>query len=207
MCCTTSKSSCEILAAADCGLTFSIDDLFLAGIGLDVAGAYLLGRGLLTEPATILRKATPYWNFSAPVALAQAEDRVDAIAGIVVLLVGFGLQALAYTVSIGFGLGPGRGWERAVTALSASVIVGATGLALAYATRWRRLRRFLIELARYGKTGHRHRNPSAARLQTFGFELGKSALEKEVLPGGPRLYAARVFGVLDTRDDSTEILE
>jgi hypothetical protein len=185
----------------------SIDDLFAAGLGLDVAGAYLLGKGLLTSPQAIIKRATPYYDFSYPVALAQAEDRVDAVAGIAVLLTGFALQALAYTLSIGFALHAGTGWVRAITALAAAVVAGAVALVAAHQTRWRRLAAQVVDLARHDKVGQRHDEPSARRLQSYGFELGISAAEKEILPGGAPLYCRRVFHVERTRDDPMELLE
>jgi hypothetical protein len=185
----------------------SIDDLFAAGLGLDVAGAYLLGKGLLTSPRAIIKRATPYDDFSYPLALAQAEDRVDAVAGVAVLLTGFALQALAYTLSIGFALDPGTGWVMAITALAAAVAAATFALAAARQTRRRRLAVQLVELARHDKVGQRHDEPSARRLQSYGFELGISAVEKEILPGGAPLYCRRVFGVEHTRDDPMELLE
>jgi hypothetical protein len=188
-------------------MILSIDDLFAAGIGLDVAGAYLLGKGLLTSPRTIIKRATPQYDFSYPIAVAQAEDRVDAIAGVAVLLTGFVLQVLAYTLSIGFALDAGTGWARAMTALGAAVASAAVTLVIANWTRWRRLAAQLVELARHDKVGQRHDAPSARRLQMYGFELSIGAAEEEILPGGATLYCARVFGVEHTRDDPMELLE
>lgn len=108
--------------------TFSIDDLFSAGLGCDLAGAYLLGRGLLVTPGTIVRRSTPYYDFSVPLAFGQAQDRIDAIAGIGVLITGFALQAIAYTLELGLGLSGGSGSERALVA--AAVAFGAAVLVL-----------------------------------------------------------------------------
>jgi hypothetical protein len=177
----------------------SIDDLFAAGIGLDVAGAYLLGRGLLASPATITRRATPRWDFSAPVAVGLANDRVDAMAGISVLLAGFGVQAVAYTLLVALDLDAGQGWSRAATLLGCAAAAAASTIAADRSTHWLRLRRVLIELARYGRGETRHDEPSARLLQDLGQEVGFYSLADEVIPGGPDRYAARVFGVARTR--------
>lgn len=41
---------------------FSLDDLFTIGIGLDLVGAYVLGKGLLAPPAIIIRGAGSYYG-------------------------------------------------------------------------------------------------------------------------------------------------
>jgi hypothetical protein len=178
----------------------SIDDLFMAGIGLDVAGAYLLGRGLLTRPATIIRKSnSPYGGVSYATAAGQISDRVDAIAGIATLVAGFTVQAAAYILLIGFDLSGGRGWARAVAASACAVVTVAAALMVDRRTRWLRLRPQIIEYARHDPTGDRHDHPSAGALIRLGQEFDRYPQGREPLPGGGAAYARRVFRVGDVR--------
>jgi hypothetical protein len=182
------------------GSPFVISDLFTVGIGFDLAGAYLLGRGLFTTPATILQRSTPRYDFHPGIAVGHAEDRVDAEAGISLLVLGFSIQVIAYALA---DLG-------ATNRGSATAIVIAVGLAAATAgcasvvwlrlLRRRRLWRLLIEMSHYDKAFRRHELPSAHRLQDFGMALHLDALAAEVTPlGGAAAYARRVFGVRDVR--------
>ena len=67
----------------------SIEDLFLAGLGFDVAGAVLLGRSLLWSPADARRRTGMWIGFNAADLAAAARDRADAIFGIFGLATGF----------------------------------------------------------------------------------------------------------------------
>jgi hypothetical protein len=106
----------------------SIDDLFTAGIGLDLAGAYLLGRGLLASHVDIARRTVHVWagpgnRLNDPEALAQLRNRLDAQLGISSLVAGFSLQAIAYALLIATG-----------TTVSESVAAGAVAMAFALVT-------------------------------------------------------------------------
>jgi hypothetical protein len=185
----------------------SLDDLFTVGLGFEFAGAFLLGRGLLTSPGVSMRRASPRWNFHAGIAVAQAEDRVDAEAGVVALLVGFAIQALGYALVLREGTARAD-WPAAVVAGLLAIVVACFVLALWFALgRGRRLRVLLIEFARYDQGGERHTLPSGQRLREFGMELGIHALATEVDPGGTALYASRVFGVDEARPDADVTLE
>jgi hypothetical protein len=181
---------------------FSIDDLFTVGAGLDVAGAYVLGRGLLASPATIVRRSNiPYGGSSFATGAGQIADRVDAIAGIATLVTGFTVQASAYVLLIGFDLSGGRGWARGLAASACAVAAVATALTADRCTRWPRLRRQIVEYARHDPTGDRHVHPSAGTLIRLGQEFGRYPQGKEPFPGGGASYARRVFGVREVRDD------
>jgi hypothetical protein len=104
---------------------FDITDMFALGLGCDLAGGYLLARGLLRSPRAIRRRAT--YNGIYPGGLIDdAEDRVVASIGIWALLGGFGVQALAYTLVLGFGSSSSAG-----SLCQALVGVAATGVPLA----------------------------------------------------------------------------
>lgn len=175
-----------------------ISDLFALGLGCDFVGAYLLGRGLLVSPGTIVGRSTPQYDFQVKLALGQAEDRVDAMAGIASLLAGFAIQAAGYALELARSSAVGTAADAGL--LAGIAIVVAAGLLLVWerALRWPTLRRALIELSRWD-SGTRHDLPSASRLQDFGMALGIGGSAREVMPGGPPLYARRVFGVAETR--------
>jgi hypothetical protein len=61
---------------------FGIEDLFVAGIGFDIAGAWLVSRGLLARPEQLaLRAATKVG--ANPHALAEMlKDRVSGATGL-----------------------------------------------------------------------------------------------------------------------------
>jgi hypothetical protein len=188
-------------------MVLSIDDMFTTGAGLDVAGAYLLGRGLLTSHSTIMRRTRTRVGGSSPTAAGQLADRVDAIAGIATLGAGFFVQATSYVLVIAFGWSAGVGWVRAVVAAAFGVCVLAVAVGLDRATHWRRLRSQIVEYARHDETGQRHEKPSGSMLIYIGQEFHRYPKQNEVLPGGTLAYARRVFAVRELREDTAgEIL-
>lgn len=175
-------------------------DLFAAGVAVDVVGAYLLGRGLLSSPAVIARRAGPRWNGWAADVVTRSEDRVDATAGIAALLVGLLFQGGGYVASLA-GASGSKGWPEAFVALGFGFVAGIATLEVAKRSRSRRLKRFLVTMARLGERGEVSARPSARRLFQFGMELDVPATKAEVAPGGMRAYVARVFGVSAIAED------
>jgi hypothetical protein len=85
--------------------------LFAAGAGLDVAGGFLLARGLIVGSDEILRRTiTGETFFSAPETASKISDKVDASLGLSTLIVGFAVQAAAYAVVAGGD--QQRAWQR-----------------------------------------------------------------------------------------------
>ncbi|WP_346891457.1 hypothetical protein [uncultured Roseibium sp.] len=70
---------------------------YLSGAGLvwDIAGAYLLGRGLLVADKAIMDLAKTKWSFSASILRSECEHRLDTKFGLGLLIFGFLIQALA----------------------------------------------------------------------------------------------------------------
>lgn len=176
-----------------------LGDLFAVGLGFDFAGAYLLGRGLLTSPATILERSTPRMEFHRGLAIGQAEDRADGLAGTASLLGGFAIQAVGYAVALHSPGTKGSVVDAVLLGVIALAVAGGLVAVWDRLLRRRVLWRILIELARFDEARQRHSVPSAVRLQDFGMALGIGGTEAEVVPGGPPLYAHRVFGVKETR--------
>jgi len=75
-----------------------VTDLFAVGIGFDIAGAYLLARGLLISPHglwvrfTIAGAGTRFVD--------EAKDRVMAVVGLGTLASGFVIKAFGYALSL-----------------------------------------------------------------------------------------------------------
>lgn len=180
-----------------------VDDLFVAGIGLDIVGAYLLGRGVVASPATIMRRSRAHWNLSPPLLVDQAEARADGRAGFAVLGAGFGVQALGYVLSLGLSAGdPGSGWARAGIAVACGVAAAALAWTTWRLTRIRRLKRQLVELARIDlDSGQRHAKPAANLLCMLGQACDWPLTLAELGLDGNELYCRRVFGVTDTWSD------
>jgi hypothetical protein len=112
---------------------WTLADLFLVGLVLDISGAILLAKGLLLSPRT-LSKLNTFWG----VGYGQHQDRVDnRVAGefgVAYLVLGFALQFVGYLLDIG-GVSTATGGDRLIAAL----VMAAGALALAM-FGWRLLR-------------------------------------------------------------------
>lgn len=72
--------------------------LAAATVGFVAALFFCIGNSLNTS-AKILLQATPYWDFSAPVARALASQRAQYVAGALLLVASFVLQVAAVLAS------------------------------------------------------------------------------------------------------------
>jgi hypothetical protein len=108
-------------------------------------------------------------NSNSNVNVRTAEDRADAEFGISSLVVGFAIQAGVAVWSTGHApASASGGWSYLVTAGWLAVPV-ALVLIVARRTRWRRIRNYLIELARYAdQTGEHFDDPSIRELESYG---------------------------------------
>lgn len=79
---------------------FGVEDLFVAGIGFDVVGAWLLARGLVASPGDLALRTASFWGGNPIATASQIEDRVRGQAGVRLLVLGFLLQAVAYAFVI-----------------------------------------------------------------------------------------------------------
>lgn len=64
----------------------------MAGIGFDIAGAYLVSRGLLAGVPQLATLGGTVWALERPRASFAVEDRVRGAVGLVALVFGFVLQ-------------------------------------------------------------------------------------------------------------------
>jgi hypothetical protein len=173
----------------------SVDDLFTAGLGFDLAGAVLLGVGLLLSHSDVARRAATYWDESAVEAVSLARSRVDAMIGFASLALGFICQAAAYAAILG-GVGEAqRGWRASIVAIATGIAAAGVviGLWLVLRSRW--VKASLIEVAHYDAVGNRKRWPSLAKLKQYAFALGEAVASEEVGQGETRRFVQRVFGV------------
>jgi hypothetical protein len=109
----------------------SLIDLFLVGLALDLAGAYLLAKGLLLSPALFNELTAGESEPRAGAEEAPYRNRIDAEIGIVYLATGFGLQVIGYLLEVG-GVKTATGTSR----LLAAIVLGLITLALAWMV-WR----------------------------------------------------------------------
>ncbi len=126
---------------------FELTDLFAAGIGLDLAGAYLLALGLLQSPQRIRRRST-FGGLYPGGLIGDVENRSTARIGLTSLLAGFSLQAVAYVLQLGFGPYPGHSGSRAVIGAVSAAVPALVVIVFERATRHRRFNRLIVCVAR-----------------------------------------------------------
>lgn len=170
----------------------NVEHLFLAGIGFDIGGAYLVSRGLLAGVPQLARAGGTIYALEQPRAVYQVEDRTRGSAGLCALVLGFVIQALGYTLVL--NRAPVEYGRREVWAgVLVAAVCAAAFPAVERLSRPRRRRRILIDVARFDyETGEGQRDkPVANVLRLFGEDLGheQRAGEDDVA------YCARVWDV------------
>ena len=78
----------------------SWSDVFVVGIGFDIAGAYLLAKGLLMSDRQVLGLARSYYGGSPDQVVARVDDRIAGKVGVVALVVGFLFQLAGYVINV-----------------------------------------------------------------------------------------------------------
>jgi hypothetical protein len=169
----------------------SIEDLFLAGIGFDVAGAYLAARGLLQSTRQLAISGGTVWALERPRAPYAAEDVIRGRIGLGALGIGFMLQAAGYAGTLA-GAAVHHGVWQVVLGLALAVLCALSVLVFEKAVRspWRD--QLLVRVARFDPDANGLRDrPMAHLLAGYGEELGKVRQpgEEDVA------YCRRVFGV------------
>lgn len=173
------------------GHPFELEDLFTAGIGCDLGGAFLLARGLINRPAELTRLAGSFWGSNSYQAVDVAKNRLDAIAGVSCLGVGFILQATGYIATLSRPHQTRTGIEDVLVA----IVVSATALVLTIIVgtwlRKLRLLPLLIEMSRYTMFEQREDFPRAVLLPGWLEALGRTRIEGE----DDLAFARRVSGI------------
>jgi hypothetical protein len=102
----------------------SLTDLFVAGLALDITGAWLLAKGLLISPVSIANVSATLWGGNPETARDRCANRVDAEFGLAYLVIGFFLQAIGYSLEIS-GVETQTGLERLVAALAMALVASS----------------------------------------------------------------------------------
>ena len=169
--------------------SFSVEDFYLGGIGLDLAGAYLVSRGLLQSTRQLALSGGTVWSLEKPLAPYAAADRVKACVGLASIFLGFIAQATGYALYL-LGWKVRTGTADAVIGVGFAVGTAAMVVLLDARSSTRRRRKLLVKIARFNpETGKLRAFPLAHLLTGYGEET-----EGPKLPGeGDRAYCRRVF--------------
>jgi hypothetical protein len=160
------------------GLTLSaalsIEDLFAAGIGLDIGGACLVALGLMTSPRHIVDVIDLWRGGNAFLGLALVDDKINGESGVVFLVAGFSLQAMAYVLTAALQPNKAEGaWGTigVVVCLALGLLATLIGARL-----WRKARRrpLIVETAHFDQIPRvRMDLPIEGRLMSFLDALGE----------------------------------
>lgn len=183
--------SCAAARPSLAALKFSITDLFVVGLGFDIAGAGLLARGLLISHEQIKKFGT-WAGLGHAQVVDRARNRVDAQFGISLLLAGFILQFAGYALELS-GTSPHTGTARLVTAMVLGVAAVGVSLLTWRLLREPMLRRTLVRTARAPDPADepKHSVARGMRLVEYGQAAGYPMRPDE----SDEHYAERVFGV------------
>lgn len=80
-----------------------VADLLAIGLGFDIAGAYILARGLFASETQIALTSAKRVGYSSVLAFRSAQDRVDGYIGLATLVLGFAIQTVGYVVVLAVG--------------------------------------------------------------------------------------------------------
>jgi hypothetical protein len=176
----------------------SIEDLFLAGLGFDIAGAYLVSRGLLQGMPKLASTGGTMWALEKSRVPHAVEDRIRGTVGLVALVLGFSLQVFGYVGVLNQSkVHYGHTAALIGVGLALGIAVAVLLLEAVIRPRWRDS--MLVRIAQndyQGAPWARRDKPRADLLHRFGMEMGEPALEDE----GSIAYCMRVFGVEASTD-------
>jgi hypothetical protein len=191
-------------------MKFAVTDLFLVGTGLDLLGGMLLAKGLLVAMPVLAIRSGTFWGGNPTVAVGAIEDRADALAGLVILGLGFTLQASGYVATLAAEPKVPASTSRALMAL-ALVAITVTAAAVAWrSAREGMIRRDLLMLARL-KVKDNTSRPELRDLPDLNdlALYGRAWRGRQTTLDGPRdemdLDDVRlIFGAVETASDPDE---
>jgi hypothetical protein len=174
-------------------LSFSYEDLFIAGLGFDIAGAYLVSRGLLQPIPQLATAGSTMWALEQPKAPYAVDDRIRGSVGLVALVVGFVLQVAGYTAVLARHHTLHYGKSEALTGAALALCIALIVCVFERSVRPRWRKRILIRVARFDHTGKTdlREKPIAHVLRGFGEHLKIEPLTNESNID----YCLRVFHV------------
>ncbi len=172
-----------------------LEDLFPLGLGFDIAGAYLLAKGLLLSPQQIRGLSGTFFGWNPREIVGRVDDKIAGTFGLLSLALGFLAQGVGYVAVLARGGTSRHGLVLGATAVAAIALGCALGWGLhaVLGARWRQ--KLLIEVSRIDREGQREPKPYSGVLTSLGqvrspFRPDESAAA----------YLQRVFGV----DEYTE---
>jgi hypothetical protein len=173
-----------------------VTDLFAVGIGFDIAGAYLLARGLLLKPHGL------YVRFTIAGAdtrfVDEVRDRAMAVVGLAALVFGFTIQALGYALSLAVEPPDEKSVTSALVAIALATLAVLVIVAGEKITRRRRLRSLFLAVARADTTGDGPAGAPTVRILVTGApEIGVEREHDE----SDEAYARRAFDVEHVRTE------
>lgn len=175
---------------------FSLNNWLAFGIGFAFAGSVVLARGLMTSPKEYAARVICSGNTSAIQNVSYAENKADAQVGIAALVAGFAIQGIATVFMTGHASTLSSDWSYLVTVGWIALSVILVWL-VDRKTRWKRTRRYLIELARYDRGQTPTRDPSVIELTRYGRILNDK--RKQRTDEADVDYAKRVWNVARIR--------
>lgn len=178
---------------------FQLEDLFVAGLGCDVAGAYLLARGLITSPADLTRNSSSFYDSNSYLAVSVARDKIDGISGLLGLSIGFVLQAAGYLASLGTDSSTATGWPQALVGGALLLLGFLVVMAAGWLHRKLRLLPTLVEMSHYLVDGTREEFSRAALLPDWLKAAGYERRRND----DDLAFARRTAGVQDLIVDVT----
>ena len=170
-------------------------DLFAIGVGCDIAGGYLVVRGLLLDDIELRRVVGTYVGLSFGGLVGRIRDRIDARIGLAALTLGFALQAAGYVASL-WTPSAQYGRDRAIAAGLIAIVAVIAVLGI-----WRVVRRPLIKrhIVRIARVDAENRvvlqQPLRGILIPLGEEAGYPRRSSGASVEEDEAYAKRVFGV------------
>lgn len=168
---------------------FGIEDLSTFGLGLDIAGAFLLTRGLLASPSQIALNSMTFFGYTHGIVTRLAEDKVAGQFGLVALIAGFLLQAVGYALMLSAGPSAEAGWQRVVVAIAFAAAAVVIVLSAHAKCKPRLVRQTLLAVAHvnaYARPVTVEPRPYGGLLLHYGTELGHPARKvspKRRMPG------------------------
>lgn len=141
------------------GQLITFEDIFVVGIGFDIAGAYLLAKGLLLSSEQIHELSSTYVGFSPRQIIGRADDKISSTVGVLGLIAGFVCQLIGYVLNLALGSTAHPSSLRAAIAiclagLTVVVVLGGDRIIRPW---WRR--RLLVDIAHYSAPGSRQGRP------------------------------------------------
>jgi hypothetical protein len=183
------------------GVGRCVQDFYVAGGACDLGGAFLLARGLINRPAELTRLGGSFYGSNAYQAISVAKNRLDAIAGIAGLGVGFTVAGVGYHLAALARAHPLRtGTGEVLVGVGFALLALVLTIVAGHLYRRGRLLALLIEMSRFTMDERRMEFTRAALLPRWLEALGCSRVEGE----DDLAFARRVAKVEDLTVDVSQ---